>query len=245
VTISSAFYMGILEVSKAQFAQFIAASRYKTQAEENGKSVGWDGRALREIAGISWRKTGFSQGDDHPVVNVSWYDALEFCKWLGKKTGRTTRLPTEAEWEYACRAGTKTAYPWGDAPDDGKGLANAADQAARKALGPDWQVFTWDDGYQFTSPGGRFKANAFGVHDMIGNVWEWCSDWYDEKYYATASKTDPQGPSSGTARVLRGGSWDSMKQCRSAYRHKWKPDGSECKVGFRVVLEPQWVPAVH
>ncbi len=234
VTISKAFYMGVYEVTKGQFARFVADSGYRTEAEKEGKAWGWDGTKFAEMAGYSWRRAGFEQTDEHPVVNVSWNDAVAFCEWLSKKAGRKVSLPTEAQWEYAARAGTKTAYPWGDDPDDGKGWANAADQTGKKQF-PNWTVFSWDDGYVFTSPVGRFKANAFGLHDMIGNVWEWCSDWHADSY-ANAGKTDPTGPASGSLRVLRGGAWYvDPTHCRSAYRDGNRPEHRSRTIGFRVV----------
>jgi len=238
VTISKPFYMGLYHVTKGQFAQFVADSGYKTEAERDGKAWGWDGSKFAEIPGYSWRKTGFEQADDHPVVNVSWNDAIAFCEWASKKTGKKVSLPTEAQWEYACRAGTKTAYPWGDDPDDGKGWANAADQTAKKTFGATWTYFSWDDGYAFTSPAGKFKANAFGLYDMIGNAWEWCADWYDKGYYANANKTDPTGPASGTHRVLRGGAWGGgPRLCRSAYRGWDSPARRSGGIGFRVFVD--------
>jgi len=238
VTISKAFYLGVFEATRGQFAAFVKDSGYKTEAERDGKAWGWDGSKFAEIPGYSWRKTGFEQADDHPVVNVSWNDAVEFCKWLSKKTSQAVSLPTEAQWEYACRAGTKTAYPWGDDPDDGKGWANAADQTGKKTFGQHWAAFSWDDRYAFTSPVGKFKANAFGLYDMIGNAWEWCSDWYDGKYYANANKTDPSGPASGWFRGLRGGSWgDGARNCRSANRGGNAPDSRSGLIGFRVALD--------
>jgi formylglycine-generating enzyme required for sulfatase activity len=237
VTISKPFYMGVYEVTKDQFGQFIADSGHKTDAEKEGWAYAWEGSKWDKVNGASWKKPGFTQADDHPVTEVSHNDAIEFCKWLGKKTGKSVSLPTEAQWEYAARGGTKTAYPWGDDPDDGKGWANAADQSAKKQFSG-WTCFSWDDGYVFTAPVGKFKANAFGLHDMIGNVWEWCDDWYDAKYYANANKTDPTGPASGAHRVLRGGSWlNSPRDCRSAYRSRHDPGLRPNYIGFRVVVD--------
>ena len=134
----------------------------------------------------SWRNTGFEQTDEHPVVNVSWNDAVAFCKWLSKKEGKTYRLPTEAEWEYACRAGTTTRYYSGDDPETLAKVGNVAD-AALKAKFPDWKyTIKASDGYVFTAPVGKFKPNAFGLYDMHGNAWQWCADWYGEEYYCAS-----------------------------------------------------------
>ena len=138
MTISKPFYMGVTHVTVDQFAAFVKDSGYKTDAEKDGWSVGFeikDGKIdVKKVDGCSWRNPSFDQKGDHPVVQVSWNDAKAFCDWLSKKSGKTVGLPTEAQWEYACRAGTKTAYPWGDNPDDGKGWANCADQSLKKKI---------------------------------------------------------------------------------------------------------------
>jgi len=245
VTISKPFYMGVTHVTVDQFAAFVTDSGYKTDAEKDGWSVGFevkDGKIIVEkMNGCSWRNPSFDQKGDHPVVQVSWNDAKAFCDWLSKKSGKTVVLPTEAQWEYACRAGTRTAYPWGDDPDDGRGWANCTDQSLKKKLPnePDKvKFFSWDDGFVFTSPVGSFKPNAFGLYDMIGNAGEWCSDWYDKDYYANANNVDPQGPGSGSSRVLRGGSWGCGPQfCRSASRDWLTPDVRRFNVGFRVSVD--------
>jgi formylglycine-generating enzyme required for sulfatase activity len=147
-------------------------------------------------------------------------------------------LPTEAQWEYACRAGTTTAYPWGDNPDDGNGWANCADQSLNNKLlniSAGSAFFSWDDGFVFTSPVGSFKANAFGLYDMTGNAWQWCQDWYGD--YEKAAVTDPTGVDAGIFRVMRGGSWNvSPMICRSACRY-WNDPGNEFdNGGFRVAV---------
>lgn len=236
VTISKAFHMGAYEVTRGQFAQFASDSGYKTDAEKDDASLIWDGNKWATVKGASWKKPGFEQTDDHPAVCISHNDAVEFCKWLARKTGKVVSLPTEAQWEYAARAGTKTANPWGNDPDGGKGWANCVDQAARKTFAKG-DFFSWDDGYTFTSPVGKFKANAFGLYDMIGNVWEWCGDWYDRDYYsADANTADPQGPASGTDRALRGACW-AFKGGRSALRFRANPDHRDSCYGFRIVVE--------
>ena len=145
-------------------------------------------------------------------------------------------LPTEAQWEYACRAGTTTAFPWGDSPDYGSGWANAADVSLKKKLtAADWEFFSWDDGFVFTSPAGHFQANALGLYDMNGNVCQWCQDWYGE--YKKGAATDPAGPETGGLRVQRGGSWyNPPSNCRSAFRRKCDPDKRYDDDGFRVAV---------
>ena len=167
VTISKPFYLGITHVTVDQFAAFVKDSGYKTDAEKNGWSMGLeikDGKLeLKKADGCWWRNPSFDQKGDHPVVQVSWNDARAFCEWLSKKSGKTVVLPTEAQWEYACRAGTTTAYPWGDNPDDGKGWANCADQSLRKTLpkaksGPGWVPFSWGRWFCVHLTGGEFQA---------------------------------------------------------------------------------------
>ena len=244
VTISKPFYMGQTHVTVDQFAAFVKDTGYETDAEKAGSSLGFEihtslGFLLRVVDGASWRNPSFDQKGDHPVVQVSWNDATAFCDWLSTKSAKTVRLPTEAEWEYACRAGTKTAYPWGDNPDDGKEWANCADQTLKKKLPyapARLPFFSWEDGFAFTSPAGTFKANAFGLHDMIGNAWQWCADWYGD--YDKGAVVDPTGANVSERRVLRGGSWlAASAACRLAVRGKDDPTGrhsDDC--GFRVVV---------
>ena len=161
-------------------------------------------------------------GPQNPVENVSWTDAVEFCRKLSampaeKTAGHVYRLPTEAEWEYACRSGTTTAYGFGD-------------DASR--LGD----YGWFDGNSDSSthPVGEKKPNAWGLYDMHGNVWEWCQDWYGD--YPSGSATDPTGATSGSYRVIRGGSWSNdARYCRSAYRSWRTPEARYNNLGFRVL----------
>ena len=155
---------------------------------------------------------------DHPVVRISWNDADAFCKWLSKEEGKTYRLPTEAEWEYACRAGTSTAYSFGD---DRAELAEHA----------------WFDQSE-THPVGKKKPNAWGLYDMHGNAEEWCADWYDPGYYAASPAQDPAGPESGDSRVVRSMDlFGSRKSARSAFRFMRAQTQSDAGSGFRVARE--------
>jgi formylglycine-generating enzyme len=241
VRITKPFYLGIYHVTRGQFRQFVADTGYKTDAEKGGKpgAYGWD--PDKQKFGFnekySWRNAGFEQTDAHPVVNVSWKDAAEFCKWLSKKESKTYRLPTEAEWEYACRAGTTTRYYSGDDPETLATVGNVADAAA-KAQFPDFTyTIKANDGYVFTAPVGKFKPNAFGLYDMHGNVWEWCQDLYADGYYAKSPTDDPTGPATEYHHVIRGGSWRSPARfCRAAARNMDDP-GPRCDaLGFRVAL---------
>jgi formylglycine-generating enzyme required for sulfatase activity len=240
VRITRQFCIGTTSVTVGQFSTFVEATGYKTQAEKQGWSLGawnvgqdrWD----KYVDG-SWRKPGFEQSDDHPVVCVTWHDAVAFCRWLTEMEGRTCRLPTEAEWEYCCRGGSATVYPWGDDPADGEGWANGADATSERAgLFTLFPAFTWADGYVYTSPVATFRPNSFGLYDMIGNVLDWCSDWFGE--YPTETVDNPAGADEGGERVLRGGAFVyGPDRCRSAFRGRNWPDFQNFYVGFRVVVE--------
>ena len=245
VAISQSFWMGKHEVTVGQFRCFVEATNYKTDAE---KGKPWKGafvftdRHPMMAEDASWRNPHFKQSDDHPVVCVSWNDARGFADWLNvtdkaRPAGASYRLPTEAEWEYACRAGTSTWYQWGDDPGKGKGWCNGGDLTAKMRF-PDFTVFHWDDGFLYTAPVGSFKANAFGLHDMHGNVWEWCEDRYGP--YREGNQTDPTGAEDGVLRVVRGGSWSfGTWYLRSAFRVRLRPmDRCVDGTGFRLVLAP-------
>ncbi len=258
VTLSKALWMGQHEVTVGQFRRFVEATGHKTDAERGTKFQGAFvvyGEVDRDVGGAiavrrshvgmkddaTWRNPYFKQTDEHPVVCVSWNDARAFADWLNatdraRPAGSSYRLPTEAEWEYACRAGTTTWYQWGDDPGAGKGWCNVKDLAAEVIFGSrGGKVFQWDDGFVYTAPVGSFRASSFGLHDMHGNVGEWCEDWHGA--YRSGDQTDPVGPASGEKRVLRGGSWlDLPDSMRSTHR---SPDGPHCRDnynGFRLVL---------
>ena len=238
VTLTRGFWMGKYEITVGQFKRFVEESGYQTTAErkaagaahsdQNGKKA--------ESENKSWRNTGFAQTDAHPVALVSWEDAQAFCEWISKKAGGTFRLPTEAQWEYACRAGTTTARPTGDSDTSLLGRANLPDVSdGRIAQNPD--ALLWRDGYEYTAPVGSFEANAWGLHDMLGNVWEWCADYYNLDFYERSPREDPENTKKEVCRVLRGGSWDYTPWlCRSANRAGGSPsDRFGFGRGFRVV----------
>jgi formylglycine-generating enzyme required for sulfatase activity len=233
------FYMGKHEVTVGQFRKFINDTEHITDAERSGGcNVISDGKVgkLRMHPGKSWRDPNFDQTDNAPVVCVSWNDTGEYIQWLGKQNNREIRLPTEAEWEYAARAGTTTISYWGDQQVDACGYANVADEAKRK-----WSPWATrhgcNDEYTFTAPVGSFRPNRFGLYDMIGNVEEWTADWYDHKYYSSSPRNNSKGPSSGVGRVFRGGSWyDFPWFTRSAYRYGRRPDYHDFRLGFRLVM---------
>ena len=238
VRISRAFRLGACEVTRGQFAEFVQATGYKTEGERDGQGgYGLDektGKVKRDKT-FTWRNPGFPQNGSHPVVDVSWNDAVAFCKWLSQKEGATYRLPTEAEWEYACRAGTTTAFSNGDDPRKLVEVGNILD-ATYTAMTPQKPQADVNDGYAGTAPVGSYRPNAFGLYDMHGNAWEWCQDRYDRGYYGHSPETDPTGPVEGD-RVMRGGAIDCPpRYCLSAHRSNGKASERGANLGFRVVL---------
>ena len=255
VRISRAFDMGQHEVTVGQFRRFIAASGYQPESEADGtggygynpaydpastrRGDAFEGRDPR----YSWRNPGFVQGDEHPVVNVTWNDAQALAAWLSRTEGQRYRLPTEAEWEYACRAGSRSLYPHGDDPEGLLRNANVFDQDSAKNW-PQWRQHALQgrDGHAFTAPVGSFAPNAFGLYDMLGNAWEWVADWHGDTSYAEnaarSPATDPQGPPDGNVRVRRGGSWHTWAfYARCGYRNWNSPQTRYTLVGIRLVRE--------
>ena len=246
VELTKPFLLAFTEVTRGQFRKFVTATKYMTEAERDGDGGYGFNAAAGKLEGrkkqFTWKGTGFPQTDGHPVVNVTWTDAEAFCHWLSEKEQRRYRLPTEAEWEYACRAGTLTAFSNGDGADGLVSVGNVADGTARAKF-TSWSGLTAKDGAVFTQLVGKYRTNAFGLADMHGNVCEWCADWHSGSEYAQfASKTatDPPGPSTGTARIVRGGGWNNTPGlCRSASRRRFPPSDRYDFLGFRVVLEPE------
>jgi formylglycine-generating enzyme required for sulfatase activity len=239
VRITRPFYLGVNEVTRGQFRRFVDEAGYQTEAEKDGKGgYGWDEQQqkFRQDPKFTWRDPGFEQTDDHPVVEVSWNDAVAFAEWLSRKEGKLYRLPTEAEWEYACRAGSTTRYHFGDDPEGLAEVGNVADGTA-KAKYPAWTTIAAQDGFVNTSPVGRFRPNAWGLYDMHGNVWEWCWDWYGEEFYKSSRVDDPSGLLQASRRVERGGGWDDdPRGCRSAPRNWGTPVHRFGDLGFRLAL---------
>ncbi len=251
------FWMAKHEVTRGQFRKFIEETGYRTDADKEGKvwmkNKDTKGK-WKAMPGYNWEKTGFSQNDLHPVACVSWNDAQNFIKWLNNKTGFTFALPSEAQWEYAARAGTSTIRFWGTNDSDACTYANVADK------GSGWRsLFPCNDGYKFTAPVGKFKPNAFGLYDMLGNLWEWCGDVYDSDAYSKHSRKNPLVTSTGNSRVLnqihpliareykhletstvnprvlRGGSWIHYPvMMRAANRHGYPARHRGVALGFRL-----------
>jgi len=236
VTLTADFYLAVVPVTRGQFAAFVNDTEYVTDPEKGGKGLGWDSikKDFAEGGKFNWRNPGFEQTDEHPVVKASWNDAMAFCKWLGHKDGRDYRLPTEAEWEFACRAGTKTRYSFGDNDEGIVKYANVADVKFREVTGNTWGI-KGNDGHAFTSPVGLFQENAFGLKDMHGNSKQWCSDVFAD--YPKGAVIDPEGPAAegNTFRVLRGGCWRNEPiYGRSASRKKGEQNDAGMEVGFRL-----------
>jgi formylglycine-generating enzyme required for sulfatase activity len=241
VRITRPFFMSAHEVTRAEFGQFVRATGYQTDAKRDGKG----GCGYEAVTGefkqdpiYDWQNTGFPQTDRDPVVNVSWNDAVAFCEWMTRREKAVYRLPTEAEWEYCCRAGTATMFYCGDDPEALSTVANVADATLKQKF-QSWTAIGARDGFAFTAPVGSFQANGFGLFDMHGNAWEWCHDWYAKGYYAKSAENDPQGPLRGSVRVFRGGSWyDAAALCRSTFRNWDVPSYRDYFLGFRVVAIP-------
>ena len=224
-----AFAMARSEVTIAEFQAFIDATGYRPSGVCWGLQEGEFGFRER----INWRHPGYEQGPDHPVVCVTWWDAQAYARWLSLRTGETYRLPTEAEWEYAARAGTQTHYFWGDDADAGCAFMNGADETAQRTF-PNWAAVNCDDGALYTSPVASYQPNAFGLSDMTGNVFEWVQDCYGAY---DPERTDSVDVVTGdcTSRVVRGGSWiDRPGILRSAYRNRDHPSNRDNSSGFRL-----------
>lgn len=244
-----AFTIDATTVTNDAFAQFVEATGFRTEAETFGFSAvfhlavqappedimgpasgtpWWYG-----VKGADWAHPGGRDSTidglgEHPAVHISWNDAIAYCRWAGR------RLPTEAEWEYAARGGIDGAkYPWGDEEvDEGGWRANI------------WQgefprTNTREDGWLTTAPVRSFQPNGYGLWQPVGNVWEWCADWFDRRYYALSPDVDPRGPERGAVRILRGGSYlchiSYCNRYRNSARSQNTPDSSMGNAGFRTV----------
>ena len=240
VRITKSFFMGVHEVTYGQFASFVNATNYRTEAELDGQGGGGGdaGGGIVKLPQYNWTSVGMYQSDAHPVTNVSWNDANAFIQWLSDTEGKQYRLPTEAEWEYCCRAGSVTHFSSGDSQASLKGFANVRDTSCLPNDDKAFPPFPFDDGFVYASPVGSFKPNAFGLFDMHGNMWELCQDAYDSASYnaQVGTVSDPL-VESGTHRASRGGSWNnSGRNVRSAFRGKFPPSYRFYGLGFRVAL---------
>jgi formylglycine-generating enzyme required for sulfatase activity len=252
------FRIDATAVTNAMFAAFVEATGYRTEAERYHTSAVFhllveanDDDVLGPAAGAPWwlnvrgadwahprgTRSHWDQAPDHPVVHVSWHDAQAYCTWAGR------RLPTEAEWEYAARGGLAGArYAWGDE------LTPGGEHRCNIWQGTFPTLNTEDDGHLGTAPVKSFPANGYGLYEMAGNVWEWCNDWFLPKYYRTSPRENPQGPTIGAGRVMRGGSY----LCHESYCNRYRvaartsntPDSSSGNCGFRTIAPaPAGAPA--
>jgi formylglycine-generating enzyme required for sulfatase activity len=230
------YRMGKYEVTVKQFGLFVKDTGYVTEAERSGGAYIWTEGKWQKKEDINWKNPGFEQEDSHPVVCVSWNDALVYCIWLSAKKGVNFKLPTEAQWEKAARGTEKLQYPWENTVLSGE-KANFADKQVWLKEKFIWANKDIDDGYAYTAPVGSYPAgiSPYGLLDMAGNVWEWCYDWYDEKYYKSSPNKNPKGPKSATSRVVRGGSWFSDAwYLICASRSCGRPSVRVNDVGFRI-----------
>ncbi|MEO5353688.1 MAG: SUMF1/EgtB/PvdO family nonheme iron enzyme [Magnetococcus sp. XQGC-1] len=224
------FWMGRLPVTRGQFACFVGDSLYQTDQERQQWAVRTNARAREAVSCWSWRETRFVQDDQHPVVMVSWFDAVQFAEWLGRRTGLLFALPSEAQWEYACRGGSSTPFYFG---------ATINTDQANYYGGATYGSGRLGAYRQGTTSGGIFPANRYGLHDMHGNVWEWCQDLYSDNFYhkPQAQERNPVHHAAIGFRIERGGSWSSSPDMvRSAYRGGSYPDTGKEGTGFRLVL---------
>jgi formylglycine-generating enzyme required for sulfatase activity len=239
VAIARAFALGRYEVTQREYAAFVTDTRRETR----GGCQVWEG-GWRFPEDADWTNPGYGRVpfDDEPVACVSWLDAQAFVAWLARRTGEPYRLPTEAEWEYAARAGSTTGYFWGD----GTGApacdyANVYDASGARRNGFDWAPFDCDDGHGQAAPVGSFRPNAFGLHDMIGNVWEWLADCFVAPYPAKPADGTAVQPPPGAAcarRAARGGSWITRpSRQRVSFRGRDPEETLYSFFGFRVARD--------
>jgi formylglycine-generating enzyme required for sulfatase activity len=212
------FYIGKYDVTVGDFRKFVNGTGYSTEAEKGDGCYAWTGSKWEKDSSKNWKNPGFSQEDRNPVVCVTWNDAKAYAEWMQTKSGKTVRLPTEAEWEYAARSGGKSE---------------------KYAGGNDIDSVAWYYGNSgnMTHPVGTKSPNGLGLYDMSGNVWQWTDDWYGDKYYSESPRNNPAGPNSGQYRVLRGGSWvNTPVNVRAASRGRGVPAGRTLDLGFRLAL---------
>jgi formylglycine-generating enzyme required for sulfatase activity len=247
------FRIDATTVTNQMFAAFAEATGYRTEAEQYGSSAVFHllAKAPKEdvlgpaagapwwlnVRGADWAhpagpSSSWTEKRNHPVVHVSWHDAQAYCHWAGR------RLPTEAEWEYAARGGLPGArYAWGDE------LTPGGEHRCNTWQGTFPTHNTQDDGFLGTAPVKSFPANGYGLYEVAGNVWEWCNDWFLPKYYRTSPRQNPQGPTIGAGRVMRGGSY----LCHESYCNRYRvaartsntPESSSGNCGFRTVALPE------
>lgn len=237
VRIDAAFAAGKYEVTRAQFAAFAGA--VPPWSRSAGCIVFDAAKAnfRRDDSAHDWNRPGYPQAGDHPVVCVQWDEAKAYTAWLSRRTGKRYRLLSEAEWEYAARAGSDSPWPWGEDRDRSCAYANLADETFVRSVArgpgrswyPGWHACR--DGFAFTAPVGRFKANRFGLHDMIGNAFEWVEDCWNDSYADAPARAEPRLTGDCALRAYRGGAWRTYSG-RSAQRGNGRQP--HALIGFRV-----------
>lgn len=245
ITLTRPFYLSKHETTVGHFRRFVQATNYLTDIEKTGGGNAHDDKAVwKHRPGTTWLKPGFAGPfelkDHHPVVHVSHTDAIAFCAWLQKRSNQAKYvhgLPTEAQWEWACRAGSATRFWWG-ADDDMTGkVANVGDRSLKK-MHPAWPrtIMPMDDGHAFLAPVGSYAANAFGLHDMLGNVWEFCSTRFGP--YPKNDAVDPGDLDMKRGYAVRGGGWSNIAaDVRCASRNADPPHFGHSNLGFRVAIQ--------
>lgn len=244
VELTRPFYLASHETTIGQFRAFVERTQHVTDGEKTGGGHAHDERAVWEHRpGVNWRRPGYSAPftlvDRHPVVHVSHADAMAYCAWLTGHKANQVRysLPTEAQWEWACRSGAATRFSWGSEVDTTGKVANNGDLQL-KAVHPNWprEVMPMNDGHAFLAPVGSYRGNGFGLHDMLGNVWEFCRSRAGA--YPREATVDPADFSQDRGFAVRGGGWsNSPHDCRCATRNADPPHFCHSNLGFRVAIE--------
>ena len=210
------FSLGKFEVTRGQYRLFAEATGHRTDG-----CFFWTGSGFEEDPNKDWRNAGYAQDDLHPAACVSWNDASAYAKWLSDRTAKNYRLPSEAEWEYAARAGTTASRFWGDGGDMSCGYANGADLTAEAQVpaARNWARANCNDRHAYTAPVGSYRANSFGLHDMLGNVAEWTQDCWNGNYSGAPTDGSARAAGDCSQRAVRGGAWDDAPVgVRAAYR---------------------------
>jgi formylglycine-generating enzyme required for sulfatase activity len=234
VVVSAAFAIGKYHVTREEYARFVKATNYP----DGLGCYTWTGSVFDTDQTKSWREPGFAQTERDPVVCENWYDAKAYVAWLTQSTGKSYRLLTEAEWEYVARAGTTTTRYWGDSTAEQCRYANGADLSAKDQF-PDWPAAPCRDGYVFTSPAGNFEGNAFGLFDILGNVWNWTEDCWNDNYEdAPSDASIARETGDCSRRVIRGGAYSRPPtELRSGVRGRYGSIGRVGNSGFRVARD--------
>jgi formylglycine-generating enzyme required for sulfatase activity len=244
VTLTRSFYLCKHETSVGQFRRFVELTKHVTDIERSGGGNAHDEKAVwMHRPGTNWKKpfiaAPFPLKDEHPIVHVSHTDAGALCRWLQKRAGAdrvTFDLPTEAQWEWACRAGSGDRFWWGPDEDTTGKVANVGDKSLKR-VHPEWPrtIMPMDDGHAFLAPVGSYRHNAFGLHDMLGNVWEFCSTRYGP--YPKEAVTDPTDGDPKRGFAVRGGGWSNIvADVRCATRNADPPHFGHSNLGFRVAM---------